>query len=294
MSSVQSMRRFVCDRLTAAAQEILGAYEKKIEGYEAEIARQCRLLDAELTPELQLQLHRTELPLRNDHKQEEEEFLVIQPQHFDQATNSSQVPLDPPPIKEEQEETCISQETKQLEQQENEASKSTCEQPFNSDHSQPSVPHQTESAANKDPQSSISNKDILPRSDKDTSAVSPPTTGHQLPSHNSIESQDHVTCNHGYTKPRTYIESSQNEITKDQNPTSATGTQKTSNRKCDDKNTAATSSTELATHEEHINDKPTSSGNNEPMPKKSPDTGKATSATSTASTLQRKGAHSLD
>lgn len=51
------MRRFVCDRLTAAAQEILGAYEKKIEGYEAEIARQRRLLDAVLTPELKL--HRT-------------------------------------------------------------------------------------------------------------------------------------------------------------------------------------------------------------------------------------------
>lgn len=59
MYSVQSMRRFVCDRLTAAAQEILGAFENKIEGYEAEIARQRRLLDAVLTPEIKL--HRTGL-----------------------------------------------------------------------------------------------------------------------------------------------------------------------------------------------------------------------------------------
>ncbi|KAK1893350.1 DnaJ like subfamily C member 22, partial [Dissostichus eleginoides] len=84
MSSVQSMRRFVCDRLTAAAQEILGAYEKKIEGYEAEIARQRRLLDAVLTPELKL--HRTELPQRHVQKlEEDDEVLVIQPQHFDQG-----------------------------------------------------------------------------------------------------------------------------------------------------------------------------------------------------------------
>lgn len=54
MSSVQSMRQFVCDRLTAAAQEILGAFEKKIEDYEAEIARQRRLLVAVSTPEIKL------------------------------------------------------------------------------------------------------------------------------------------------------------------------------------------------------------------------------------------------
>lgn len=44
MSSVQSLRQFVCDRLTAAAHEILGAFEKRLENYEAEIIRQRRLL----------------------------------------------------------------------------------------------------------------------------------------------------------------------------------------------------------------------------------------------------------
>lgn len=57
MASVMIMRKFVCDRLTAAAQEILGAFEKKIDDYELEIARQRRLLDTVLTP--QLRLHRT-------------------------------------------------------------------------------------------------------------------------------------------------------------------------------------------------------------------------------------------
>lgn len=57
MASIQSMRAFVCDRLTAAAQEILGAFERRIENYEVEIARQRRLLDALLSPEIKL--HRT-------------------------------------------------------------------------------------------------------------------------------------------------------------------------------------------------------------------------------------------
>lgn len=55
MSTVQSLRQFVCDRLTVAAQEILGAFEKKLENYEAEIARQRGLLDSVFTPELKLQ-----------------------------------------------------------------------------------------------------------------------------------------------------------------------------------------------------------------------------------------------
>lgn len=57
MALVPSMRQFVCDRLTAAAQEILGVFEKKLENYEAEIARQRRLLDSVFTPEIKL--HRT-------------------------------------------------------------------------------------------------------------------------------------------------------------------------------------------------------------------------------------------
>lgn len=55
MSAVQSLRQFVCDRLTVAAQEILGAFEKRVEDYETEVARQRRLLESALTPEIKLQ-----------------------------------------------------------------------------------------------------------------------------------------------------------------------------------------------------------------------------------------------
>lgn len=52
MSSIQSLRQFVCDRLTAAAQEILGAFEKELGNYEAEILRQRRLLNSVFTLEI--------------------------------------------------------------------------------------------------------------------------------------------------------------------------------------------------------------------------------------------------
>ncbi|XP_078141502.1 uncharacterized protein LOC139928056 [Centroberyx gerrardi] len=58
MSTVQSLRTFVNERLTAAAEEILGVFEKTIVVYEEEIGRQRRLLDFVLNPEIKL--HRTD------------------------------------------------------------------------------------------------------------------------------------------------------------------------------------------------------------------------------------------
>lgn len=63
MSSVQSLRQFVCDRLTAAAHEILGAFEKRLENYEAEIIRQRRLLNSVFTPEIKVQQTGVKLPI---------------------------------------------------------------------------------------------------------------------------------------------------------------------------------------------------------------------------------------
>ncbi|KAK7934377.1 hypothetical protein WMY93_005273 [Mugilogobius chulae] len=45
MFTVQGMRKFVCDRLTEAAQEILGVFEKRAQEYELELARQRKLLE---------------------------------------------------------------------------------------------------------------------------------------------------------------------------------------------------------------------------------------------------------
>ncbi|XP_072290097.1 uncharacterized protein [Eucyclogobius newberryi] len=45
MFTVHGMRKFVCDRLTEAAQEILGAFETRAQEYELELSRQRRLLE---------------------------------------------------------------------------------------------------------------------------------------------------------------------------------------------------------------------------------------------------------
>ena len=57
MSSVQSLREFISQRLTAAAAEIFTEFEKTIVQYEEEIDRQRRLLDVTWRP--QIKLHRT-------------------------------------------------------------------------------------------------------------------------------------------------------------------------------------------------------------------------------------------
>ncbi|XP_053726798.1 zinc finger protein 8-like [Synchiropus splendidus] len=49
-SSVQNLRRFVSDRLAAAAQEILGMFEQTITALEQEVDRQRRLLDVVRRP----------------------------------------------------------------------------------------------------------------------------------------------------------------------------------------------------------------------------------------------------
>ncbi|XP_073321629.1 uncharacterized protein [Pagrus major] len=111
MSSVECLRDFVSERLTAAAEEIFGVFSKTIVEYEEEIARQCRLLGIVWKPNIKS--HRIELP--QQHVCKEEEVLSDQ-QLCDQERNSSldQEDSEPPQIKEEQEELCIGQEGEQL------------------------------------------------------------------------------------------------------------------------------------------------------------------------------------
>ena len=54
MSSVDYLREFVIERLTAAAEEIFGVFEKTIVEYEEEIDRQRRLLNVVWKPEIKL------------------------------------------------------------------------------------------------------------------------------------------------------------------------------------------------------------------------------------------------
>ncbi|XP_037337279.2 zinc finger protein 391-like [Pungitius pungitius] len=108
MSSVEYLREFVSERLSAAAEEICGVFVKTIFEYEEEIDRQRRLLDVVWKPHIKL--HRLELPESRVCKQEE----VLSDQQLC-LREWNQEDADAPRIKEEQEELCSSQEGEQLE-----------------------------------------------------------------------------------------------------------------------------------------------------------------------------------
>ncbi|XP_045902292.1 zinc finger protein 436-like isoform X5 [Micropterus dolomieu] len=111
MSSVESLREFVNERLTAAAEEIFRVFKNTMFEYEEEIDRQRRLLDIVWKPEVKL--HRIELPQQHVCKEEEvlaEQQLCIQ----ERIPGLDQEDPQPPQVKEEQEELCTSQEGEQL------------------------------------------------------------------------------------------------------------------------------------------------------------------------------------
>ncbi|XP_005953303.3 zinc finger protein 329, partial [Haplochromis burtoni] len=105
MCSVEYLREFVSERLTAAAEEIFGVFVKTMVQNEAEIS-QRRLQD--ITVKFpKIKLHRIDLPQQlviND----KDEALIEQQQHCNQERNSRLVQEEAEPllIKEEQEEDC--------------------------------------------------------------------------------------------------------------------------------------------------------------------------------------------
>ncbi|XP_068448853.1 uncharacterized protein [Clinocottus analis] len=95
MCKVQMLRALVEQRLTAAAQEIFGLFERTIAEYEKELSasrdeneRQRRLLDAVFNPQLRL------------HRADEE---AVPPEQQDWCSSLDQEDPEPPHIKEEQE-----------------------------------------------------------------------------------------------------------------------------------------------------------------------------------------------
>ncbi|XP_025757288.1 zinc finger protein 782 isoform X3 [Oreochromis niloticus] len=92
MSSVQYLREFIKERLTAVCEEIFSEVQKTIVQYEEEINRQHRLLDISRKPDRNS--HITD-PLQQHNCKEEED-------------------PEPPEINKEQEELCSSQEGEQL------------------------------------------------------------------------------------------------------------------------------------------------------------------------------------
>ncbi|KAM4593211.1 uncharacterized protein PAE49_006138 isoform 3-T3 [Odontesthes bonariensis] len=105
MSSVQHLREFISQRLTAAAEEIFSEFEKTIVQYEEEIGRQRRLLDISWKP--QINFHRVELP---QYYLCEEEIPV----NLEKDSSLDQEEPEPPQIKEEPVEVCTSHEEQQL------------------------------------------------------------------------------------------------------------------------------------------------------------------------------------
>ncbi|XP_034547126.1 zinc finger protein 501-like [Notolabrus celidotus] len=109
MSSVECLREFVSERLTAAAEEIFGVFKRAVVEYEEEIDRQRRLLDLFLKPQIRLQ--RTELP--QQHVWKEDVFSKEQLCNQEGISSLAEDP-EPPQIKEEQEKLCSSQEGERL------------------------------------------------------------------------------------------------------------------------------------------------------------------------------------
>ncbi|XP_049434522.1 zinc finger protein 112-like isoform X27 [Epinephelus fuscoguttatus] len=191
MCSVESLREFVNERLTAAAEEILGAFQRSIVEYEEEIDRQRRLLDMVLKPEIKL--HRTELPQQHVCKEEEvvpEQQLCIE----ERKSSVEQEEPEAPEIKEEEEEVCSSQEGEQLVvKQETDGFMLTPadeESEQSEDQTLDFIHDDTQSAAEKE---SVFKIPVI------SSVISEATSEHQLLCHNShvAERQDEEEYQHG-------------------------------------------------------------------------------------------------
>ncbi|XP_047445346.1 zinc finger protein 239-like [Mugil cephalus] len=92
MSSSESLRELIIERLTAAAEEIFGLFERTVVQYEEEIDRQRRLLDITWKPEIKL--HRIDQPQHYVCKEEE----VVDDQLSKQERASSLNQEEPEPL----------------------------------------------------------------------------------------------------------------------------------------------------------------------------------------------------
>ncbi|XP_045906593.1 gastrula zinc finger protein XlCGF57.1-like isoform X2 [Micropterus dolomieu] len=126
MSKVQTLRAFVQQRLSAAAEEIFELFERTIAEYEEELCGQRKLLDAVFKPEVRL--HRADVqlvlvsqeevpPEQQDWSPSLDQEDLPKPPHIKEEWSPSLDQEDPPEpshIKEEQEELWTSQEGEQL------------------------------------------------------------------------------------------------------------------------------------------------------------------------------------
>ncbi|XP_042343953.1 oocyte zinc finger protein XlCOF7.1-like [Plectropomus leopardus] len=197
MSSVEYLRNFVNERLTAAAEEIFGVFKQTIVEYEEEIDRQRKLLENVSKPEIKLL--RIEPPQQHVCKEEEEEEEEEAPAHQQlciQQRDSSldQEDPDPPQIKEEQEELCINQGGEQLDLKQEETDTSTLATTYGeSDHSEDQTIYiatdKSVNATETELPGSMCISWQKDDSDSENSEVAEPKEVNQLLFHNYIVSQ---------------------------------------------------------------------------------------------------------
>ncbi|XP_058469220.1 zinc finger protein 771-like [Solea solea] len=115
MSSLTYLRHLICERLTAAAEEIFTHVERIVVEYEDEVDRQRRLLEVVCKPHDRSQ--RSELPQQNVWNEEE---VLSDQQLWNCKERNSSLDQEEPlslQIKEEDEEICTSQEQFELKQE---------------------------------------------------------------------------------------------------------------------------------------------------------------------------------
>ncbi|XP_037310154.2 zinc finger protein 239-like [Pungitius pungitius] len=178
MPSVEGLREFVNERLSAAAEEIFGVFKRTIVEYQEEIDRQRGLLEVFWKPEVRL--HRIKIPQSRVCKEEEvlsDQQLCLQ----ERIPSLDQEDPDPPQIKEEPEELCSSQDGEQLEpKQETFILTPTCEE---RDHGE----DQLLDLCTDETQIVLQETSLGCISVKSTT-VDEPSNDHQLLSHNSHQS----------------------------------------------------------------------------------------------------------
>ncbi|XP_061591844.1 uncharacterized protein LOC133457029 isoform X2 [Cololabis saira] len=116
MSSAESLREFISERLTAAAEEIFSEFERTIVRYEEEIERQRRLLDitgkpgAPGAPRDAAGTGKPGADVLQHSLCKEEEDLTDQSCNREETSSLDQVEPEPPQIKEEQEDFVLKEE----------------------------------------------------------------------------------------------------------------------------------------------------------------------------------------
>ncbi|XP_041856039.1 zinc finger and SCAN domain-containing protein 12-like isoform X2 [Melanotaenia boesemani] len=190
LSSVQCLRQFVNDRLSAAAEEIVQVFEKTVVDYEKEIKRQRKLLAIVWKP--QVKLHRTELQQHNFFKVKQ---IETEQQLCNCEGNSSldQKDLEPEQIKVENGERRTSQDKEQFVlKQETDTFLLT----LTCDEDTDQIPHLNTAQSQHDPE-----EESLDTISIKNSEESELNTNHRLLSKYSDipENQDHIGDKHGHS-----------------------------------------------------------------------------------------------